>query len=74
MTRDRAAIGNLLLLPIKLNQQAKTKPFADKKLLYSKHKLRMINEVCCEADWTLDQIDMRENEITVWAATRWADV
>ena len=49
-------IGNLLLLPIVLNQEAKRKPFSDKKAVYAKHNLRMINEVCQEAAWTLDQI------------------
>jgi len=67
-------IGNLLLLPIKLNQQAKTKPFIDKKTLYEKHNLRMTKEVCRETDWTLDQIDARESRITNWALTRWADL
>lgn len=67
-------IGNLLLLPILLNQQAKTKPFVDKKAIYEKHSLRMIKEVCKQAEWTLDQIDSREAEIVAWAKTRWADL
>lgn len=67
-------VGNLLLLPIVLNQQAKIKPFHDKKVIYDKHNLRMIKEVCQEADWTLDQIDAREARIIEWAKTRWADL
>ena len=67
-------IGNLLLLPIVLNQEAKRKPFAGKKAIYAKHNLRMVNEVCQEADWTLDQIDARERKMTTWALSRWADL
>lgn len=67
-------IGNLLLLPIVLNQQAKTKSFAEKKAIYETHNLRMVKEVCQESDWTLDQIDARESSIIDWAKTRWADL
>lgn len=67
-------IGNLLLLPQTLNQQAKTKPFAEKKAIYKKHNLRMIKEVCEQPDWTLDQIDSREAKIVKWAKKRWADL
>ena len=67
-------IGNLLLLPISLNQQAKTKPFADKKDLYEKHNLRMVKEVCSEAEWSFNQINERENKIIEWAKTRWSDL
>lgn len=67
-------IGNLLLLPIRLNQQAKTKPFADKKVIYERHNLRMVKEVCKQKDWTLEQIDSREAKIVKWAKKRWADL
>jgi len=67
-------IGNLLLLPIVVNQQAKTKPFSDKKAIYERHNLRMIKRVCQEADWTLRQIEERESAIITWAKTRWADL
>jgi len=67
-------IGNLLLLPVKLNQQAQTKPFSDKKGIYRKHHLRMIEEVCKQNDWTLEQIDWREAKIVRWAKKRWADL
>jgi hypothetical protein len=67
-------IGNLLLLPIVLNQQAKVRPFLQKKVLYAKHHLRMIEEVCREPDWTLRQIESREKRIVEWARTRWCDL
>ena len=62
-------IGNLLLLPISLNQQAKTKPFTEKKDIYRRHHLRMVQEVCAESDWTLAQIETREVRILAWART-----
>jgi hypothetical protein len=67
-------IGNLLLLPIVLNQQAKARDFDEKRELYAKHNLRMIHEVCEEADWTLEQIEAREQRIADWAKTKWCDV
>lgn len=67
-------IGNLLLLPIQLNQEAQNSPFVDKKATYSKHNLRMVQEVCKESDWTLSQIASREARIVNWANTRWSNV
>jgi hypothetical protein len=67
-------IGNLLLLPITLNQESKIKPFPQKKEIYARHHLRMVAEVCDEPDWTLKQIEQRETKILDWAKTQWADV
>lgn len=67
-------IGNLLLLPITLNQESKIRPFAEKKEIYARHHLRMIEEVRDEADWTLKQIEEREAKIVDWAKTQWADI
>jgi hypothetical protein len=67
-------IGNLLLLPIQLNQEAQNLPFDRKKQIYVKHNLRMVQEVCKEGDWTLSEIEIREARIADWAKTRWCDV
>jgi hypothetical protein len=67
-------IGNLLLLPIRLNQEAQNFPFDKKKNIYSKHNLRTVREVCEESDWTLSEIESRETRIVEWAKTRWCDV
>ncbi len=67
-------IGNLILLPIKLNQEAKNSPFVTKKTTYRKHNLRMIQQVCDESDWTLSTIEAREARIVAWAKARWSDV
>ena len=67
-------IGNLLLLPIQLNQEAQNAPFNTKKATYAKHNLRMVQEVCKESDWTLSLIEAREARIVAWAKNRWSDV
>jgi Protein of unknown function DUF262/Protein of unknown function (DUF1524) len=67
-------IGNLILLPITLNQEAKNHPFEKKRDTYSKHNIRMVKDVIKESDWTLDQIEAREARIVQWAKTRWADL
>jgi Protein of unknown function DUF262/Protein of unknown function (DUF1524) len=67
-------IGNLVLLPIILNQEAKAHPFAQKKLSYAKHNLRTMQDIIREDDWTLEQIEAREAAIMEWAKTRWCDL
>jgi len=67
-------IGNLLLLPVPLNQEAQNFSFDKKKETYEKHNLRMVQEVCKESDWTLSEIETREARIVAWAKTRWCDV
>jgi hypothetical protein len=72
--RHVGRIGNLLLLPLALNQEAKIRPFVEKNELYKRHNLRMIQEVLTETDWTLEQIDAREARIVEWAKTQWCDL
>jgi len=67
-------VGNLLLIPAALNSEAKIRKFSEKKEIYKKHNLRMIHEVCSEADWTLSQIDQREAKVAEWAKGRWSDI
>jgi hypothetical protein len=67
-------IGNLLLLPLRLNQEAQDSSFDKKKKIYSRHNLRMIQEVCREGDWTLAEIENREARIVAWATNRWCDI
>ncbi len=67
-------IGNLLLLPIRLNQEAQALPFKRKKEIYAKHNLRMVQEVCHENHWTGTEIDARQARIAEWAKSRWNDV
>lgn len=67
-------IGNLLLLPAQLNNDAKRQGFTEKKLLYSQHHLRQIDKVRELEDWTLESIDQRESEIIEFAKTEWCDL
>jgi Protein of unknown function DUF262/Protein of unknown function (DUF1524) len=67
-------IGNLLLLPIQLNQQAQNFPFEQKKKIYEKHNLRMVQEVCRETNWTGVEIEARQARILAWAKIRWDDL
>jgi hypothetical protein len=67
-------IGNLLLLPLPLNQEAQDFSFERKKEIYSRHNLRMVQEVCRQGDWTLSEIESREARIVAWAKSRWCDV
>jgi hypothetical protein len=67
-------IGNLLLLPMQLNQEAQNHAFDEKKQSYAKYSLRMIQNVCKESDWTLSEIESREQDIVAWAMTRWSDL
>jgi hypothetical protein len=67
-------IGNLLLLPQPLNSEAQALPFAEKKVLYEQHHLRMVDEICALDDWTFDSIDERELLLASWATQRWGDI
>lgn len=67
-------IGNLLLLPQPLNSEAKAGPFKAKKLIYQRHHLRMIDEICALEDWTFDSIDRRDLVLSKWAEQRWNDI
>jgi hypothetical protein len=67
-------IGNLILLPIDLNVEARRQGFAEKKRIYRRHQLRMIKEVVAQSDWTLAQIDEREQKLAEWARTEWDDL
>jgi hypothetical protein len=67
-------IGNLVLLPLSLNQAARDLAFHKKKETYVKHNLRMVHEVCENDYWTLSEIESREARIVDWAKTRWCDI
>lgn len=67
-------IGNLLLLPIAINEKAGRQPFKKKKALYEEHNLRMIQEVLKQSDWDLKQIEERERRIMDWTITQWDDL
>src|SRR5208337_2990322 len=67
-------IGNLLLLPLSLNQEAQDFSFDMKKEIYPKHNLRMVQDVCKQSQWTLAEIESREKQIVAWVKERWCDI
>ncbi len=67
-------IGNLILLPQALNEEARRKGFQEKKGIYEKNNLRMVHEVLKSGDWTLSQIDERESRIVTFALQAWGDL
>ncbi|MCE9554577.1 MAG: DUF262 domain-containing HNH endonuclease family protein [Planctomycetes bacterium] len=67
-------IGNLLLLPEELNEEARRQGFRQKKEVYQRHNLRMVQEVLRASDWSLDDIEAREARIVKWAKSTWADL
>jgi hypothetical protein len=68
-------IGNLILLPQPLNEEARRQGFVEKKNIYAKSEgLRMVKEIITEKDWTQREIEDRENKIIAWAKTAWADL
>ncbi len=71
--RHVGRIGNLILLPISLNWEAKRTCFEDKKAVYERHNLRMVREILEENQWTLAEIEDRESKIVDWAIEEWAD-
>jgi hypothetical protein len=67
-------IGNLVLLPFVLNQEARRRGFDQKKEIYMRHNLRQLQEVTRLKDWNLKQIESRERRIMTWAEMEWCDL
>jgi hypothetical protein len=68
-------IGNLILLPQALNEEAKRQGFAEKKNVYAKSEgLQMVKAVLKCRDWDKAAIDKREKTIVAWAKQAWADL
>ena len=63
-----------LTLKLLQRQVAQQLGVNNKRAIYIKHNLRMVQEVCEESDWTLSQIEAREVRIAAWAKVRWSDV
>lgn len=68
-------IGNLILLPQPLNNEAKRQGFIAKKGVYGKSEgLRIVQEVIKEDDWSQTEILAREKKILDWINLEWADM
>lgn len=67
-------IGNLILLPQSLNNEAKRQGFLAKKNVYLKSEgLRMVQEITRQNNWSEKEIKAREAKILDWVAKEWDD-
>jgi hypothetical protein len=67
-------IGNLILLPFSLNEEARRRGFDEKKKIYDRHNLRQIQELTRLRDWNLAEIEKREKRIMEWARKEWCNL
>lgn len=68
------SIGNLILLPMPLNNEAKRQGFLAKKNVYLKSEgLRMVQEITNHKNWSQSEIKEREEKILTWVANEWKD-
>lgn len=68
-------IGNLILLPQPINNEAKRQGFIAKKGVYKKSEgLRMVQEILNFTDWSQKDIEDREQEILKWISSEWSDL
>lgn len=70
---DVGRIGNLLLLPEKLNSAARNSGFTKKKKIYAQYHLRIVEEVCENQRWDASAIEDRTVAICEFVRSRWAD-
>ena len=74
--RSRNRLGNLVLLPPKLNSTLQDRPAKDKAMHYRKTGLLIAGEVADvieSAGWKLKSIKEREARLVEWATEEWAD-
>ena len=74
--KSRHRLGNLVLLPPKLNSKLQDKPAKSKAALYRTTGLLIASEVADVIDttgWKSRSISEREERLIEWAAEEWAD-
>ena len=62
LVRHVGRIGNLILLPTVVNQEATNRPFQEKKELYARHNLRMVQEVSLLKCGQLSRLKKERND------------
>ena len=65
-------LGNLALLTAKANRDADTLSFDEKKVIYRKSNLKLLDKLCAYPDWNPDNLNdyqayMAEKAVRVWA-------
>jgi hypothetical protein len=74
--KHRHRLGNLVLLPPKLNSKLQAMPAEDKILPYRKTGLLIAGEVADQMEnggWDIKAIKQREEKLIEWAKSEWAD-
>lgn len=67
-------IGNLLILPIKLNKKLQNYRFEIKKKEYNDTPMKSAQELTEYDDWTTATIAERTNKLLAWAQKEWDDI
>lgn len=69
-------LGNLTLLPPKVNSSIGRECYSEKAKTYREQGLLILDEQLKQAPktWTMEAITQREEELISWAAENWADV
>lgn len=65
-------LGNLMILPPKVNSKAGAKSFVEKKAIYKKNYLRLMDEVLKKKDWNHATIQEREEHLFSWMEETWS--
>ena len=74
--KDKHRLGNLILLPPRLNSSLQDKDPQDKRDSYQKTGLLIagkVSDTIVATGWNTNAIDARENELIAWALTEWVD-
>ena len=69
----RHNLGNLMMLPPRLNSKLRDKPFKDKRAAYKDTGLLDAQTVAAKKSWSKATIRQREKAILEWAFQEWAD-
>lgn len=64
-------LGNLMILPPGINSKAGAKSFKEKKEIYRKNRLRLMDEILRKRDWDKRAIEEREQNLLDWAKNEW---
>ncbi|UTW70215.1 HNH endonuclease [Anaerobacillus sp. HL2] len=67
-------LGNLVILPRRMNSKIQNIGFEDKKHEYNKTEMLATKEILEYKDWDIRTIDQRTTLLLEWAAKRWDNI
>ncbi|WP_158234685.1 DUF262 domain-containing protein [Lentibacillus sediminis] len=67
-------LGNLMILPRKLNSKIKNNGFNDKKIEYAHSEMLSTKEILNYNDWDIRTIEKRTFNLLEWASVRWENI